>query len=138
MKFLNLRLFFVGLQYGRIFDDVHDIVMMMTILLPGNLDFRKIFVLLVSRRFISRHYWKHLGTSVVYYGDEIGMTGYLEEFDCDETKDPYATRYCTNETDKKSCYNSISRDPMRTPMQVRFIYTLCNSKNMPFIYTFIS
>ena len=61
-------------------------------------------------------YSNTLGTSIVYYGDEIGMTGYLEEFKWSDTKDPYATRYC-NETDPE-CYTSKSRDPMRSPMQV--------------------
>ena len=55
------------------------------------------------------------------------MTGYLDEFNCDETRDPYATRFCAK--DNKTCYNSISRDPMRTPMQVRHD----NLGNLPII-----
>ena len=57
---------------------------------------------------------------MIYYGDEIGMTGYLDEFTVEDTKDPYAIRYCEN-TDA-DCYISKSRDPMRTPMQVRHIF----------------
>ena len=44
------------------------------------------------------------------------MTGYLHEFSPEQTRDPYATLFC-NHTDAK-CYQSRSRDPMRTPMQV--------------------
>ena len=65
---------------------------------------------------------KITGTSVIYYGDEIGMTGYLDEFSWEDTKDPYAKRYCDNSND---CYTKKSRDPMRTPMQVRHTF-LCN------------
>ena len=58
---------------------------------------------------------------MIYYGDEIGMTGYLDEFTVEDTKDPYAIRNCIK-TDA-DCYISKSRDPMRTPMQVRHIFS---------------
>ena len=32
-------IFIAGLEYGRIFDDIHDVVMMLTLLLPGKFDF---------------------------------------------------------------------------------------------------
>jgi len=55
------------------------------------------------------------GTPIVYYGDEIGMTGHLYELSKNNTKDPYVAANCKD--DDTSCYLKKSRDPMRTPMQ---------------------
>ena len=55
------------------------------------------------------------------------MTGYLNEVSWHDTKDPYAKRYCNEScTDSESkvctdCYTGRSRDPTRTPMQVRIL-----------------
>ena len=57
-----------------------------------------------------------LGTPIVYYGDEIGMTGHLDDLSKDNTTDPYVDVNC--EPNDKTCYLTKSRDPMRTPMQV--------------------
>ena len=62
------------------------------------------------------------GTTVVYYGDEIGMTGFQDEIDKDHTKDPYVSVNC--EASDDYCYLRKSRDPMRTPMQVSKIKKL--------------
>jgi len=78
-----------GFKFGRIYEDTHDIVMMMNVLLPG--------------------------ATVVYYGDEIGMTGFQDEITKADTKDPYVSVNC--EKDDNNCYLKKSRDPMRTPMQ---------------------
>ena len=58
-----------------------------------------------------------LGSSVVYYGDEIGMTGFLDDLTNDTTRDPYVDVNCAG-NDDENCYLLKSRDPMRTPMQV--------------------
>merc|ERR1712038_1212576 len=79
-----------GFTFGRIYEETHDIVMMMNILLPGS--------------------------SVVYYGDEIGMTGFLDDLTNDTTRDPYVDINCAG-NDDDNCYLLKSRDPMRTPMQ---------------------
>ena len=61
-----------------------------------------------------------LGTTVVYYGDEIGMTGFRDDLKEDATKDPYVAANCNDNNNKTgNCYLLKSRDPMRTPMQVR-------------------
>ena len=57
-----------------------------------------------------------LGSSVVYYGDEIGMTGFLNDLSKNDTRDPYVSVNCAPDDD--DCYLLKSRDPMRTPMQV--------------------
>ena len=58
------------------------------------------------------------GTSVIYYGDEIGMSNNATDLKWSEVQDPYTTNslYC-NQTqfEKDEC---ICRDPSRTPMQV--------------------
>ena len=58
------------------------------------------------------------GTSVIYYGDEIGMSNNATDLNWSEVQDPYTTNslYC-NQTqfEKDEC---ICRDPSRTPMQV--------------------
>ena len=58
-----------------------------------------------------------LGSSVVYYGDEIGMTGFLDDLRKNETRDPFVDVNCAG-NDNDNCYLLKSRDPMRTPMQV--------------------
>ena len=75
--------------------------------------------------FNSTNAFKHnkifLGTSVVFYGDELGMSGVLDELDplLDEIKDPFAKANCA--MGDVDCYISKSRDTMRTPMQVCFV-----------------
>ena len=58
------------------------------------------------------------GTSVIYYGDEIGMSNNATDLAWSEVQDPYTKDplYC-NQTlfEKDEC---ICRDPSRTPMQV--------------------
>ena len=60
------------------------------------------------------------GTSVIYYGDEIGMHSEPNDpsdLEWAEVRDPYTTKYCTEaEFEKDEC---ICRDPSRTPMQVK-------------------
>ena len=58
--------------------------------------------------------------TVVYYGDEIGMTGFRDDLTEADTRDPYVAANCDNNNNKTGiCYLLKSRDPMRTPMQVR-------------------
>ena len=63
------------------------------------------------------------GTSVIYYGDEIGMSNNATDLAWNEVQDPYTTnsQYC-NQTqfEKDEC---ICRDPSRTPMQVLTLLT---------------
>ena len=68
---------------------------------------------------------------MVYYGDEIGMTGFQDEITKADTRDPYVSVNC--EEDDANCYLKKSRDPMRTPMQVTTInkYTFCFLQNKP-------
>ena len=58
------------------------------------------------------------GTSVIYYGDEIGMSDNATDLAWSEVQDPYTKDplYC-NQTlfEKDEC---ICRDPSRTPMRV--------------------
>jgi glycosidase len=54
------------------------------------------------------------GTSVIYYGDELGMAN-STSISFEETVDPYTTHYCV-EANFSLC---ITRDPARTPMQVK-------------------
>ena len=54
-EFFKVLFIFVGLEYGRIFDYTHDLVMMMTILLPGTYEFCKI-LLLIRSGFISKEF----------------------------------------------------------------------------------
>ena len=78
-----------GDTYGRIYESLHELVLVMSLLLPG--------------------------TAVVYYGDEIGMNGSPSDISFQDTKDPYALPPYAN----ASNYRFKSRDPNRTPMQVR-------------------
>ena len=65
-----------------------------------------------------------LGTTVVYYGDEIGMTGFRDDLKEDATKDPYVAANCNDNNNKTgNCYLLKSRDPMRTPMQVLILFS---------------
>ena len=59
---------------------------------------------------------------MVYYGDEIGMTGFQDEIAKADTRDPYVSANC--EEDDEHCYLRKSRDAMRTPMQVSKIKKL--------------
>ena len=52
------------------------------------------------------------GTSVIYYGDEIGMSN-STKLTWSQIQDPYTKTYC-NETNFDDC---ICRDQSRTPMQ---------------------
>ena len=81
--------FAIGDPYGRIYESLHEMVLVISLLLPG--------------------------TAIVYYGDEIGMNGAANEIAFEHTRDPYALPPYANETD----YYLKSRDPNRTPMQVR-------------------
>ena len=67
------------------------------------------------------------GTSVIYYGDEIGMSNNATKLEWNEIRDPYTLNYC-NQTqyEKDEC---ICRDPSRTPMQVSNANDVIN-KNM--------
>ena len=49
------------------------------------------------------------------------MSGYLDELNpqLDEIKDPFAKANCPK--NNVTCYQSKSRDTMRTPMQVGFV-----------------
>ena len=72
------------------------------------------------------------GTSVIYYGDEIGMSNNATDLKWSEVQDPYTTNslYC-NQTqfEKDEC---ICRDPSRTPMQVTGKFkTLCMHSSHP-------
>ena len=80
----------IGSGYGRIRESLHELVLVMSLLLPG--------------------------TAIVYYGDEIGMTSGppREEISFADTRDPYALPPYANESN----YHLHSRDPNRTPMQV--------------------
>lgn len=73
---------------GRFPININNILFMLTLLLPG--------------------------TSVMYYGDEIGMSN-SSTIPFDKMKDPYTLNYCV-EANYTKC---ISRDHSRTPMQVR-------------------
>ncbi len=55
------------------------------------------------------------GTVIIYYGDEIGMSG-EDKITCELTQDPYALPPYADE-----CvgYPENSRDPARRPMQAR-------------------
>ena len=61
-----------------------------------------------------------------YYGDEIGMSGSLDELNITDIKDPFAMANC--DPDDIECYQSKSRDTMRTPMQVGSINIYLISK----------
>ena len=53
------------------------------------------------------------GTTIIYYGDEIGMAN-TTNISFADTVDPYARPPYADESN----YKSKSRDPFRTPMQV--------------------
>ena len=74
-------------DFGRIPKDFMDSVLIMSLMLPG--------------------------TTIIYYGDEIGMAN-TTNISYEDTVDPYARYPYANETN----YRSKSRDPFRTPMQV--------------------
>ena len=76
--------------FARVPSELNEVVMMMTLLLPG--------------------------TVIIYYGDEIGMQAEGALL-CEDTLDPYVKPpYMTcNDGDTPE----VSRDPARTPMQVR-------------------
>jgi glycosidase len=53
------------------------------------------------------------GTTIIYYGDEIGMAN-TTNISFEDTRDPYARPPYANET----TFKKKSRDPFRTPMHV--------------------
>ena len=76
-------------EFARIPPAQSEVVMLTTLLLPG--------------------------TAIVYYGDELGMSDSASAISCEDTMDPYAKEPYA-ECDG---YPEQSRDPARTPMQVR-------------------
>lgn len=56
------------------------------------------------------------GNAIIYYGDEIGMAAdQVTMLTCDQAQDPYSKPPYSECVD----HPLISRDPARTPMQVR-------------------
>ena len=81
------------LDFGRIPKEITDAVLITTMMLPG--------------------------TTIIYYGDEIGMAT-TTDISFEDTKDPYALPPYASETD----YKKKSRDPFRTPMHVSLFVCL--------------
>lgn len=86
---------------GRIPGELNQVVLMTTLLMPG--------------------------TSIIYYGDEIGMSTEDFQISCADTQDPYALPpYSTDcdPDDLENDYPENTRDLARTPMQVRYYSTI--------------
>ncbi len=78
---------------GRVPYNLNDLIFMTAMLLPG--------------------------TTVMYYGDEIGMAN-STSMSFDDMVDPYVKDYCNETNYLEKCF---SRDLARTPMQVRYMYS---------------
>ena len=91
---VTFYLYFSILDFGRIPKDITDAVLIATMLLPG--------------------------TTIIYYGDEIGMAT-TTDISYEDTRDPYAKEPYADESN----YKNKSRDPFRTPMHVSLISPCC-------------